>query len=80
MNDLQHFQRVQVSLVEGGFDTTLQAHRDGDQAVFTLIVTLHQEETPELMARLTEIITGHGLSFTAENETVEIALPGASLT
>jgi hypothetical protein len=78
MTDLQDFQRLQVSLVEGGFDTTLQAHREADQAVFSLSVALHHEQTPEVMTKLTDIVAGHGLSFTAEDETVRIAVPDPS--
>jgi len=64
-----------VKLVQAGFDTTLRARREGNEAVFSLTVALHQEQTPELMARLTEIITRYGFAFTAENETVEITKP-----
>jgi hypothetical protein len=66
------FQDLQVKLVEGGFDTTLRARREGNEAVFSLTVALHHEQTPELMARLTEIVSAYGLAFTAENETIEI--------
>ena len=72
VNDLERFQDLQVKLVQADFDTTLRARREGNEAVFSLTVALHQEQTPELMARLTEIITRHGFAFTAENETVEI--------
>ena len=64
-----------MKLVQAGFDTTLRARREGNEAVFSLTVALHQEQTPELMARLTEIITRYGFAFTAENETVEITKP-----
>jgi hypothetical protein len=40
--------------------------------VFSLTVAVHQEQTPELMAKLTEIVSAYGLAFTAENETIEI--------
>jgi hypothetical protein len=72
MNDLERFQDLQVRLVEGGFDTTLKARRDGNEAVFSLTVALHHEQTPELMAKLTQIVSGHGFAFTAENETIAI--------
>lgn len=72
MNDLERFQSLQVKLVEGGFDTTLRARRERNEAVFSLTVALHQEQTPELMAKLTDIIGSHGFAFTAENETVDI--------
>jgi hypothetical protein len=72
VNDLERFQDLQVKLVEAGFDTTFRARREGNEAVFSLTVALHQEQNPELMARLTEIITRYGFAFTAENETVEI--------
>jgi hypothetical protein len=72
MNDLERFQDLQVKLVEGGFDTTLRARREQNEAVFSLTVALHQEQTPELMAKVTEIVSAYGLAFTAENETIEI--------
>jgi hypothetical protein len=72
VNELERFQDLQIKLVEGGFDTTLKARREQNEAVFSLTVALHHEQTPELMAKLTEIISAHGLAFTAENETIEI--------
>ena len=72
MNELERFQDLQVKLVEGGFDTTLKARREQNEAVFSLTVALHHEQTPELMAKLTEIVSAHGFAFTAENETVAI--------
>ena len=72
MNELERFQDLQVKLVEAGFDTTLKARRERNEAVFSLTVALHHEQTPELMAKLTEIVSAHGLAFTAENETIEI--------
>lgn len=72
MNDLERFQVLQVKLVEGGFDTTLKARRERNEAVFSLTVALHHEQTPELMAKLTEIVRAHGFAFTAENETIAI--------
>jgi hypothetical protein len=77
VNELERFQDLQVKLVEGGFDTTLRARREGNEAVFSLTVALHHEQTPELMAKLTEIISRHGFAFTAENETVEITTLGS---
>ena len=72
MNELERFQHLQVKLVEAGFDTTVKARRERNEAVFSLTVALHREQTPELMAQLTEIISEHGLAFTAENETIEV--------
>jgi hypothetical protein len=72
VNDLERFQDLQVKLVEAGFDTTLRARRERNEAVFSLTVALHHEQTPELMAKLTEIISAHGLVFTAENGMIEI--------
>jgi len=72
MNELERFQDLQVRLVEAGFDTTYRVRREGNEAVSTMTVSLHREQTPEVMARLTEIIGRHGFSFTAENETVSI--------
>jgi hypothetical protein len=72
VNELERFQDLQVKLVEGGFDTTLKARREQNEAVFSLTVALHHEQTPELMAKLTEIVSAHGFAFTAENETVAI--------
>jgi hypothetical protein len=77
VSELERFQDLQVKLVVAGFDTTLKARRERDEAVFSLTVALHQEQTPEVMAKLTEIIGGHGFAFTAENETVEITALGA---
>jgi hypothetical protein len=37
-----------------------------------MTVALHDEQRPEIMATLTEIIGAQGFAFTAENETVEI--------
>jgi hypothetical protein len=72
VNELERFQDLQVKLVEGGFDTTLKARREQNEVVFSLTVALHHEQTPELMAKLTEIVSAHGFAFTAENETVAI--------
>jgi hypothetical protein len=72
VNELERFQDLQVKLVEAGFDTTLKARRERNEAVFSLTVALHHEQTPELMAKLTEIISAHGFAFTAENEMIEI--------
>jgi len=72
VNELERFQDLQVKLVEGGFYTTLKARREQNEAVFSLTVALHHEQTPELMAKLTEIVSAHGFAFTAENETVAI--------
>jgi hypothetical protein len=72
VNVLERFQDLQVKLVEAGFDTTLKARRERNEAVFSLTVALHHEQTPVLMAKLTEIISAHGFAFTAENETIEI--------
>jgi hypothetical protein len=72
MNDFERFQALQTKLVEGGFDTTLRARREGNEAVLSLTVRLHQEQTPDLMAKLTSIVSEHGFAFTAENETIAI--------
>jgi len=72
MNQLARFQDLQLNLVEAGFDTTFRVRRDGNEAVSTMTVALHEEQRPEIMATLTEIIGAHGFAFTAENETVEI--------
>jgi hypothetical protein len=76
MNELARFQDLQLKLVKAGFDTTFRARREGNEAVSTMTVALHDEQRPEVMATLTEIIGAQGFAFTAENETVEItALP-----
>jgi len=70
--NLESFQALQQSLVRAGFDSTLRARRDGNEAVITMTVALHHEQTPERMAELTEIVTDNGFAFTAENETITI--------
>jgi hypothetical protein len=72
MKSLESFQALQQALVRDGFDSTLRARREGDEAVITMTVALHQQQTPERMAQLTEIINGNGFAFTAENETVAV--------
>jgi hypothetical protein len=72
MDELERFQDLQVRLVEAGFDTTFRVRREGNEAVSTMTVALHQEQTPEVMATLTEIVSAHGFAFTADNETVSI--------
>jgi hypothetical protein len=72
MNELERFQDLQLRLVEAGFDTTFRVRREGNQAVSTMTVALHQEQTPEVMATLSDIVDACGFAFTAENETVAI--------
>jgi hypothetical protein len=36
VNDLERFQDLQIKLVEAGFDTTLRARRERNEAVFSL--------------------------------------------
>ena len=72
MNELARFQDLQLRLVKAGFDTTFRARREGNESVSTMTVALHDEQRPEIMATLTEIIGAQGFAFTAENETVEI--------
>jgi len=72
MNDFEQFQDLQVKLVEASFDTTLRARRERNEAVLSLTVALHHEQTPELMAKLTDIISAQGFAYIAGNETIEI--------
>ena len=76
MQNLEGFQALQGVLVRDGFDSTLRARREGDEAVITLTVALHEEQTPERMAKLADVITSNGFAFTAENETVDITARG----
>jgi hypothetical protein len=72
MANLQSFQVLQQELVRAGFDSTLRAWREGNEAVMTLLVALHEQQTPERMSKLTDIVDEHGFAFTADNETVTI--------
>jgi hypothetical protein len=72
MANLQDFQALQQALVRSGFDSTLRAWREGNEAVMTLTVALHHEQTPERMSELTRLVTDNGFAFTAENETVTV--------
>jgi hypothetical protein len=72
VKDLASFQSLQSELVRSGFDSTLRAWREGDEAVMTLTVALHQKQTPELMHRLANVVDANGFGFTAENETIAI--------
>jgi hypothetical protein len=71
MNDLERFQAVQRLLVEAGFATTLEARRERNEAVFSLVVALG-EQTPEKMAALAEITTQNNFAFTVENDRAAI--------
>ena len=72
MQNLESFQALQGALVRDGFDSTLRAWREGDEAVMTLTVALHEAQTPERMAKLADLVGSKGFAFTAENETVDI--------
>jgi hypothetical protein len=76
MQNLESFQALQGELVRDGFDSTLRTWREGDKAVITLTVALHEAQTPERMAKLADIIGSQGFAFTAENETVDITALG----
>jgi hypothetical protein len=76
MQNLESFQALQGALVREGFDSTLRAWREGDEAVMTLTVALHEPQTPERMTRLADLVGSNGFSFTAENETVDITALG----
>ncbi len=73
MNDLERFQALQRFLVEVGFDTTLDARREGNQAVFSLIVNVHNQP-PEMMAKLSEITTNNNFAFTVDHDKAAITL------
>jgi hypothetical protein len=72
MQDLQSFQELQRELVNANFESTLDARREGNQAVFSLLVKL-DEQTPERMARLAEITTDRNFAFTVENGSAAIS-------
>jgi len=69
---IDDFQALQRNLIRGGFDSTFRAWREGDEAVSALTVSLHAEQDPEVMARLSDLIAQGGFAFTAEGETVHI--------
>lgn len=74
MHDLERFQALQRQLVtEAGLPTTLEARREGDQAVFSLSVDLRDQE-PEQMAALGEITTGNGFTFSVDDKRADISL------
>jgi hypothetical protein len=72
MQNLESFHALQDVLVRNGFDSTLRAWREGDQAVMTLTVALHEAQTPERMAKLADVVGSRGFAFSAEGETVDI--------
>jgi hypothetical protein len=72
MQNLEDFQDLQSALVRDGFDSTLRAWREGNEAVMTLTVALHEAQTPERIAKLADVVGERGFAFTAENETVDI--------
>lgn len=71
MHDLAGFQSLQRALVEAGFATTLEARREGKDAVFSLEVDLH-EQTPEKMASLSELTSANGFTFTVERDVAAV--------
>ena len=75
MKNLESFQVLQRALVGNGFDSTLRSWREGNEAVITLTVALHEEQSPERMTKLADLIGSNGFAFTAENETVDITAP-----
>ena len=76
MQTLESFQALHGALVRDGFDSTLRTWREGDEAVITLTVALHETQTPDRMAKLADIVGSKGFAFTAENETVDITALG----
>ena len=73
MNDLERFQAVQRFLVEVGFHTTFEARREGNQAVFSLVVDVH-DQPAEKMAQLSEITTENNFAFTVNHDKAAITL------
>jgi hypothetical protein len=67
MNDFVRFQLMQRRLVEAGLESTLDARREGNQAVFSLTVHVH-EQNSDGMARLAALTTENGFSFTFEKD------------
>jgi hypothetical protein len=72
MATIEDFQVLQRNLVRNGFDSTFRAWREGNEAVSSLTVALHAKQEPEVMAKLSELITQGGFAFTAEGETVHV--------
>jgi hypothetical protein len=71
MDNFEHFQSLQRVLVEAAFDTSLDARREQDEAVFSLTVKLHHQ-TPEKMASLSAITTDNGFAFTIDGDSAAI--------
>jgi hypothetical protein len=65
MNNLEHFQSLQRVLVTAAFDTSLNARRERDEAVFSLTLKLH-EQTEEKMSSIVEIKTDNRFVFTTD--------------
>jgi hypothetical protein len=71
MNNFERFQRLQVLLVQAGFETTLNARREHDEAVISLSAGI-DDDSPEQMARLAEITTENDFAFTVDGTTAEV--------
>jgi hypothetical protein len=72
MPDLQSFQELQRELVNANFESTLDARREGNEAVFSLLVKV-DEHAPDRMARLAEITTARNFAFSVENGNAAIS-------
>jgi len=73
VNDFERFQALQGFLVEVGFHTTFDARREGNQAVFSLVVDVH-DQPPEMMAKLSELTTDNNFAFTVNHDQAAISL------
>jgi hypothetical protein len=73
MHDLERFQTLQRMLVDADFATTLEARREGNQAVFSLSADI-DEQAPPKMAALAEITMGNGFAFSVDDGRADISL------
>jgi hypothetical protein len=73
LNDFERFQTLQRVLVEVGFDTTFDARREGNQAVFSLMVNVH-DQPAAMMAQLAEITTDNNFAFTVNRDKAAITM------
>jgi hypothetical protein len=73
VNDFERFQALQRVLVGVGFDTTFDARREGNQAVFSLQVDVH-DQPAEMMAQLAEITTENQFAFTVNRDKAAITM------
>lgn len=73
MNDLERFQALQRLLVESRFTSSLEARREGDEAVFSLSVDVDTQNA-EQMKVLAEVMTDNNFAFTIDGTHADISL------